>query len=201
VFVEFTNGAPSALETINPNGSHRETILSSDIQEMDFPSWSPDGTKIVFNRIAADGTSSNLFMVNADGKNLTKITRSSHSNEDAAWSPNGTRLVFASNRSGNFDLWIKDLQTGRLRRLTTDPAQVLAPDWSPDGTRIAFTSRRSGNLDVWVKDLRTNRARQITRDTADDGWPTWSPDGSHIAFMSARTGNSDIFVVAQTGPT
>jgi Tol biopolymer transport system component len=63
---------------------------------------------------------------------------------DPAWSPDGRRIAFARAGENGADLYVLELATGRVDRLTESPAVVEAhPDWSPDGRRIAF-SRRSG---------------------------------------------------------
>ena len=70
---------------------------------------------------------------------------------DPAWSPDGTQLAFASDRAGDMDIWVRDLRTGRDRRLTSMPNAEMVPAWSPDGTphcvcRASRFSKRGRDL-------------------------------------------------------
>ena len=106
--------------------------------------------------------------------------------EQFGLSPDGTRIAFSSDRSGNPDLWILELETGEMRQLTTDPTPDWAPQWSPDGQSIAFYANRSGNRDIWTMPAGGGPATQLTRHEATDYYPVWSPDGQRIAFDSLR---------------
>src|SRR5215469_15985467 len=66
------------------------------------------------------------------------------------YSPDGEWILFASNRSGNSDLWKLSTKTGELRRLTDDPGHDWDPALTPDGKHIVWSSSRSGNLEIWT---------------------------------------------------
>ncbi len=84
-------------------------------------------------------------------------------------SPDGKRIAFASNRSGNLDIWVANLDGSGPRRLTSSPAQDTAPVWSPTGQEIAFTSSRSGTPQIYIMDSeglnirRSDHDRQLER--------------------------------------
>ncbi|MFW6082909.1 MAG: TolB family protein, partial [Chloroflexota bacterium] len=111
-----------------------------------------------------------------------------------AWSPDGEYLAFASNRAENWDLYLLDLKSDVLIRLTHHPHYDGNPSWSPDGKRLAFESYRSGNLDVYVMTAGGDDVRPITSDPAADFAPAWGPDARSLAFTSLRDGNKDIHV-------
>lgn len=109
------------------------------------PAWSPDGRRIAFGGV--DG----LYLVNADGGGLRRLTPSGAS---PVWSPDGRRIAFTSGRDGHYDYEVYVMNadgTGR-RNLTRNAADdhVHVGGWSPDGRRIVFHSDRGGNRDVYV---------------------------------------------------
>ena len=102
-------------------------------------------------------------------------------------------ISFASNRTGNFDIYLIDTNGENLRSLTNHPSNEYGPTWSPDGRFLAYTSNRDGNLQIYVMDLREKKHRRLTRHRNHDLHPAWSPDGKWIAFVSNRGGSPDIY--------
>lgn len=114
-------------------------------------------------------------------------------------SPDATRIVFTSKRSGNYELWLINVDGSGLRQLTNDPATDSAAAWSPDGTQIAFASGRGGNTDVYVMKADGSAVSRLTTNVDYDGEPAWSPDGTLIAFISRRSaGTADYFLYTMT---
>ncbi|MBN1827534.1 MAG: ankyrin repeat domain-containing protein, partial [Deltaproteobacteria bacterium] len=109
------------------------------------------------------------------------------------WSPDGSKIAFASDRSGNYDIWIVSAAGGEPTQLTFHESDENQPCWSPDGSRIAFMSKRSGTQDIWIAPLSGGEAMRFTGES-ESSWPSWSPDGTKIAFSSKRTGNNDVWV-------
>jgi Tol biopolymer transport system component len=92
-------------------------------------------------------------------------------------------IAFQSDRSGNEDIWIMDVDGSNPRNLTDDPADESDPSWSPDGTRIAFVSDRGGNKDIYAMDADGSHVVDLTNTpTVLETTPAWSPDGSTIAY-------------------
>jgi len=115
------------------------------------------------------------------------------------FSRDGTKIVFASNRTGNDDIWVMNANGSNQVQLTTDLARDDWPTFSPDGTKIAFHSNRAGNDDIWLMNSDGTNPIQLTTDPAWDSLPAFSPDGSKIAFMSKRSGSDDIWIMNSDG--
>ena len=108
-------------------------------------------------------------------------------------------VAFTSERAGNAEIYIMNLDGSDEKRLTDNPAYDGWPSWSPDGSQIAFMSERSGNPDIYVMNADGSNVRQLTDHPANDIWPEWSPDGKWIAFPSRRDGNFEIYLINPDG--
>ncbi|MFL5802501.1 MAG: hypothetical protein ACJ8CR_12270, partial [Roseiflexaceae bacterium] len=155
-----------------------------------YPAWSPDGKRIAFSS-DRDGQSE-IYIVNADGSQLTRVTRSSIDRAagrlglDLIWSPDGRRLAFTVSEDANWDIYVVDIDGRHLTRLTDDPAPDGVIDWSPDGRRLLFWSERGGAaLAIYVMNA-DGSDQTLLSDSGE--WASWSPDGKQIAFASGRDG-------------
>ncbi|MGA9533226.1 MAG: hypothetical protein WBR18_10965, partial [Anaerolineales bacterium] len=122
---------------------------------------------------------------------------------DPAVSPDGKLLAYRSHRDGQWDLYVRTLSTGQLRRLTDTPGYEGRPTWSPDGKWVAYEAFTSGNLDVWILPIDPGRTPvQLTSHPGIDREPTWDPSGGRkIAFVSDRDGTPDIFLADLDRPS
>jgi serine/threonine protein kinase len=154
------------------------------------PSWSPDGTRIVFTSPCTFDTDSyresSLFIINADGTGLTPLNTASGGDFDPAWSPDGRHIAFTSLRDGRREVYLLELDTENATRLTfseTDE-ENSQPAWSPFGNQIAFVKKRFGALQVWTMTNMGQNPEQVVRSgqTLWDFNPVWSQDGQYILF-------------------
>jgi Tol biopolymer transport system component len=105
------------------------------------PSWSPDGSRLVFTR------SGTLAFINADGSDLTLLWQCGCGSP--AWSPDGEWLAFDMWDDNNLDVYVMRIDGTELRRLTTSPAVEARPRWSPDGSRVVFYRSEPGRLQMY----------------------------------------------------
>ncbi len=109
------------------------------------------------------------------------------------------KIVFASNRHGNYEIYVVDANGSDLKRLTEEPADDRHPVWSPDGSKIAFESQRDGNWELYVMDSDGSNVVRLISNLRDDQYPAWSPDGTEIAFESNRDGHREIYSMFPNG--
>ncbi len=165
------------------------------------PRWSPDGTRVVFssNRAHYDGASPesgtpdlDLWVVNADGSGLARLTRDAANESDPAWTPDGQGVVYSSDRDSRGDLYRLVLATGEVTRLTHHyVGRAIMPATSADGGRIAFaaqTLRVGAFWDFQVHVLNAQGAAKPLSATAGSCWPNWSPDGQRLAHVRLPNG-------------
>jgi TolB protein len=118
---------------------------------------------------------------------------------DGAISPDGKSFVCSSRRSGSFQLWLCDIDSGGWERLTNSKGDDTEPQWSPDGSHVVFTSTRSGRKEIWTMSVRDGALRQLTYNSDDAEYPCWSPDGNLIAYTEGPWERRDFFTVSPRG--
>jgi len=104
-------------------------------------------------------------------------------------------IAFATNRDGNYEIYVMRDDGTDQKNLTCNPAQDRDPSWSPDGKKIAFTSDRDGNYEIYIMDADGKNQRRLTFSPRSDRYPAWAPDSEKIAFTSDRDINDEIYVI------
>ena len=137
-------------------------VQISPVTEVTSLAWSPDGTRIAFiaNRVGAG----QIFVMNADGTGLVRLTDHRAGNGAPAWSPDGRQIAFTSRHFGNDEIFVINADGTELVNRTYHPADDASPVWSPDGRRIAFTSNRSGDNEIYIIDPEARERRYFRKD-------------------------------------
>src|SRR5439155_18274181 len=153
-------------------------------------------------RIAFDNFE-DVWTINADGTDLTRLTHSPGPDFDPSWSPDGTQIAFRSERSDEPEIWVMNADGTGQHRL----AAGLSPSWSPDGSKIAYASPghelcppgrgpRCSGLSIMNAD-GSGQHRVPGTDVGE--YPSWSPDSTRIAFNSNLTGDHVMYVAQADG--
>jgi len=108
-----------------------------------------------------------------------QITSGDFRQDEPALSPDGTRIAFASDESGNRDIWVVGVRGGNPVRLTSEAGMEFYPAWFPDGTAIVFVSDRGGTEGIWKMDQMGGGATLLVAGALQ---PAPSPDRERIAF-------------------
>jgi serine/threonine protein kinase/Tol biopolymer transport system component len=116
-----------------------------------------------------------------------------------SWTPDG-KLLYASDESGNDDIWLMDADGSNHRQLTFDNHQDLQPAISRDGRYIAFVSYRTGRSHVWRADVDGGNPKQLTDGKYEDS-PQISPDGQWVIYHSIEPARDSVWKVPIDGGT
>jgi len=152
------------------------------------PQWSPDGKKILFYVSEfdqkLDKSISEIYTINIDGAELTRLTFHSLDAIDPKWSPDGNMIVYSLHDYGVGNIYVVNTDGTSDTRLTFNHRYNIDPEWSPDGKKIIYMSEYTNTVyDLYAINIDGTDEKQITRD-ADANWlPKWSPDGSKIAYF------------------
>jgi Tol biopolymer transport system component len=145
-----------------------------------------------------------LYLMDADGRHVTRLTHNLAPDVFPAVSRDGKRIAFTRDIGGYAQIFVIDADGGHVRMLTHAHANSGLPAWSPDGRRIAFaTDRNAPNEgdEIYVMNPNGSRQRSVTRNLpfANDAWPSWSPDGKRLAFARDASSSTAIYVVNVDG--
>jgi Tol biopolymer transport system component len=148
-------------------------------------------------RIAFDNHE-DVWTINADGTDLTRLTHSPAFEFDPSWSPDGTQIAYRSDRGDESKIWVMNADGTGQRRLTAG----LSPAWSPDGSSIAYASPgHDPNPPLsGISIMNADGSGQHRVPNTDGGeYPSWSPDGKRIAFNSNLSGDHVMYIVNVDG--
>jgi TolB protein len=140
-----------------------------------------------------------VFIMDYDGRNIRQITQDRDLCLSPSWSPDGRKLAYTSFRQSNPDLYVYNLDSGKIRVLAAFPGMNGASSWNPDGNRLAVTLSKDGNPEIYAIGADGTGASRLTRSRTVDTSATWSPDGSAIFFISDRNGAPQIMRMSASG--
>ncbi len=179
------------------------TLVTYDNYDDRDPSWSPDGSRIVYASFREDG-GYNLFIIPASGGQPTQLTNTRDWDRSPRWSPNGRFIAFTrwatEAITDNRSFWVGESWDNRmaiiyidnwelldlpgsiyligiggegLYRLTNETSENWAPCWSPDGQWIAFVSDRGGDYELYIMNTNGGLVTPLTTSDSLDSMPSW----------------------------
>ena len=166
--------------------------------------WSPDGTKLVFQSTRDGAKCDAIYVMDADGKNVKRVSSGKGRTTCAYFLPDGKRILYASTHAAadtcpappdrshgytwavydSYDLWTCDLDGKNAKRLTSEKGYDAEATLSPDGKRIVWTSMRGGDLDLWSMNVDGTDVKQLTDRAGYDGGAFFSPDSKSIVWRA-----------------
>jgi serine/threonine protein kinase len=162
------------------------------------PRFSSDGHKVAMTKWRPG--SGDIWIADADGRNLKQITTNPSLNSNASWFPNADRIAFLSNRENKrWELWSISLATGKEERLLDIGDSLDVEALSPDGTQVAFNSTKGGTINLWTAKVPDGQPKQLTFDKEFMGFPSWSPDGQWLAFEIGRGDDNYLAIMPSSG--
>jgi TolB protein len=154
-------------------------------------------SKIVFtsNRDGND----ELYMMDYDGHNQTRVTFNKIQDYMPAWSSDGQKIAYTSYRNNRAGLYILNPFEGEIAEVV-NKGTSFAPTFSPDGKKLAFCSTlEEGNPEIYVATSEGKKIKRLTFNKAIDTAPSWSPTSREIAFTSDRGGTPQIYIMDAEG--
>ena len=181
------------LYVADSDGANRKKVMSSPLPIMS-PAWSPDGEWLAY--VSFERRVSAVFVQHLKSAKKIPVSARAGINGAPAYSPDGKKLALTlSGSNGNLDIYLLDLQSQQLQRLTDDQSIDTEPVFAPDGSAVYFTSDRSGSPQVYRLTLgSTERPRRVTFSGSYNARPRVSPDGKQLALLTLIDGSYRIAV-------
>lgn len=191
VYSSVTSQEPLETQIFVKSLDTGDTTQLTNSENNDWPRWSPNGSQILFSRWTKEN-SYDIYLMGKDGSNQRPIVANPASESLAAWSPNEKKIVFVSNKDGNDELYIMELDTQVISKLTETHEFAILPDWSSKGDFIAFESSAggAGRSQIFTMSTDGSNIQQMTKYDIDnfDGNPVWCPDDTCIIFTRFVSG-------------
>lgn len=190
---------------MNSDGSGEKQLTSDNSDTNTMATWSPDGAQIAF--VSTRDGNSELYMMEADGSGVERLTDNPDTIYSPDWSPDGTNIIFISNRdetqSFDSDIFAINVDNQSVTQLTDDIYRISSPTYSKDGTQIAFSTDRDGSSEeIYKISADGSNLTRVTDNAVRDLSPSWSPDGSYLVVRAFDDGTSsyNLFQINASGP-
>lgn len=171
----------------------KQTNISANTAREGSPFWSKNGD-ILYFWSDRDNEHGEVYSYDFEQKITDRITNNDIGEGSAVLSPDGKYIAFVSNKDGDDDIYLSDLNGDNVRQLTNNPKSDWYPKWSPNGQKILFTYG-DWDTDAWeVREISIDGSVQQTLITGtDSGNASWHPEANKIAYASSAAGPGQIF--------
>ena len=207
---ESNRSGNNEIYVMNPDGTIEVNLTKHPANDV-FPSWSPDGTQILFASDRHQAGNLDVYIMNVDGTGVTQLTNSPGEDRGASFTSDGEMIVFHSARnrtatSHSFDIFVMDadgenetmiFQNGSAAYVCGDSVNgiiVFNSASDPVGENPPIGTTATGapiyDFEIFTMDMSGGNVQQITHNTVLDSGPKWSPDCSMISYNSLDAGGS-----------
>lgn len=180
IFYLFRQDNTLELFVMNLDGGNQINItdISVPFRGVSNPDLSPDGTRITFTS-SFDDINSEVYVIDSNGGNLTRLTYNSDVESRPKWSPDGNKIVYYQ---GDGDIYIINSDGSGLTNLTNSPEYENLPAFSADGSKIVFILWSDSNSNVYTMNIDGSNKINVTSNFSSKSYPIWSPDDQFILF-------------------
>ncbi|MGA9575544.1 MAG: DUF5050 domain-containing protein [Lysobacterales bacterium] len=200
-FIAFISDRDGDFEVfrMRPDGSEQTQLTHNDVNEI-HPYWSPDSRRIIFNSQVKGQRLYAIWIMTRDGTQHEELLRDDDLNSYAQISPNGELIVFdkwQDNDENNGEIYVMELETGKLRRLTENQDIYDGyPTWTPDGRWIVYASEVGEDFKLFRIRPDGSGREQLTFGPGNDARASISPDGARMLFNRDVDDNINIMLSA-----
>lgn len=146
------------------------------------PQWSPDGTRIVFASTRGGGNNFDIYVMQADGSGVTRLTEDQAPDQDPAWAHDGRSVFFTSERDGRGEIYRVWVDGRKVERVTRGLSRAIMPAASRDGRYMAYAAQLVMGFRIQLIDLSTGQERTVGT-SGGACRPAFSPDNRELAFV------------------
>lgn len=210
--VAAKRGGRDEILIIDPVKNRTVRRIKVDLSGVTAPTWSPDGRQLVFSGL--DGGVSDLYLINADGTDLRRLTHDKFADLHPVFSPDGRTIAFTTDRGpatdfrtlaiGKMRIGLYDVATGRIDLpAAMATGENVSPQWSPDGRSLAFVSDRDGVNNIFLYETADSLTYRLTDFfTGVQGITplspvlSWAQGVDRLAFVYFENGKYDVYSVS-----
>ncbi len=206
------SGAEDALNIVNVRKKKIVNEYKFGLDGIFMPSWSPQGEEIAFMGIK--NGQGDIYSYNIKTKKLVQVTNDVYSDIQPQWSPDGNTIAFVSDRGDDYidkpdstsldifekdyyqkDIFLLNVKTKELRRLTQTKGLEASPVFSADSKYLAYTSDECGIYNIYLYDLESGMNYPITNAITGIFNLSWHGDLKKLAFTSFYAAGYDIYLL------
>jgi len=176
-----SGGRTYKLQISDSDGFNPQTVVRSPNPILS-PAWSKDQRKLAY--VSFKNNRSEVFVMTPFLKTIPiRLPKFDGIASSPAWHPSGKSIALTISKQGNKDIYLYDLKSKKLERLTTNISIDTEASFSPDGNSIAFTSNRTGQVQIYIKNLKSGKISRATFEGRYNAKPVFSPNGKDLALI------------------